>query len=142
MASTALAKINARVKQLSKKHPGKKRVTLQKQAGKEYKAGKLGGVRRKRVAGAKKHHKAHKKAVGSKRYSRRVGAIRTNKDTTDRKSTNITIGSVSSHLAAAKKKLRDEIGEKSAARLTAKTAKQKRVLAKTIREKVSLYKKL
>jgi len=38
---SALKKINARVKVLQKKHPKTKRVTLQKQAGKEYKAGKL-----------------------------------------------------------------------------------------------------
>ena len=39
--SSILKKINARVKQLKKKHPGAKRSTLQKQAGREFKAGKL-----------------------------------------------------------------------------------------------------
>ncbi len=45
--SAALKKINARVKQLQKKHPKSKRVTLQKQAGKEYRAGKLKPHRKK-----------------------------------------------------------------------------------------------
>lgn len=40
-AGSALKKINARVKQLAKRYPKKKRVSLQKQAGKEYRAGKL-----------------------------------------------------------------------------------------------------
>lgn len=57
---TALKKINARVKYLQTRHPGKKRVTLQKQAGKEYKAGKLGGVKknpstRKKLSTGKKN---------------------------------------------------------------------------------------
>lgn len=51
---TALKKIQARVKVLRKKHPGKKFKTLQKQAGKEYREGKL----------KKKHSRKHKK-VGS-----------------------------------------------------------------------------
>jgi len=49
----ALQKINKRAKQLQKKHPGKKYRTLQKQAGKEFKAGKL-KTRKKKVGAAKK----------------------------------------------------------------------------------------
>jgi hypothetical protein len=137
MASTALSKINARVKQLAKKHPGKKRVTLQKQAGAEYRAGKLGG--------AKKRHakKVHHKRIAAPRKRRRVGSTnKSHRDGIDRKKVDITIGSVSSHLSAAKKKLKTEIGMKMAERLTAKTKKQKNKLAKQIREKASLYKKL
>lgn len=51
--SSALMQINKRVAVLAKKFPGKKRKTLQKQAGKEYKAGKL-KTRKKRKVGAVK----------------------------------------------------------------------------------------
>ena len=63
VGSTALKKINARVKVLQKKHPKSKRVTLQKQAGKEYKAGKL---------------KAHKKR-GPKKVARKKAVTRRKK---------------------------------------------------------------
>lgn len=43
----ALKKINERAKALKKKHPGKKYKTLQKQAGSEYRAGKLTGTKKK-----------------------------------------------------------------------------------------------
>jgi len=45
--ANALKKINARVKALRKRYPKAKRSTLQKQAGREYKAGKLKGKRKK-----------------------------------------------------------------------------------------------
>lgn len=57
--ATALKKINARVKVLAKKHPGKKRTTLQKQAGKEYREGKL----KKRAPAKRKATHKRKKAV-------------------------------------------------------------------------------
>lgn len=62
--SSALKKISARVKQLRKKHPKSQFRTLQKQAGREYKAGKL-KARRKSVA--------KRKAAPKKR--RRVGRV-------------------------------------------------------------------
>ncbi len=136
--SNALAKINARVKVLAKKHPKSKRTTLQKQAGREYRAGKLGGVGKKKAAPRKKS--SH---VGRVRHKRKVGTTnKSHADGIDRKKVDITIGSVSSHLAAAKKKLKYEIGMKQADILTAKTKKAKNKLRKSMREKVSLYKKL
>lgn len=63
--NTALKKINARVKVLQKRHPGKKRTTLQKQAGKEYKAGKL-KPHRKKAAAPKKKRRARPKKLGAK----------------------------------------------------------------------------
>jgi hypothetical protein len=121
-AGTALRKINARVKVLAKKHPGKKRVTLQKQAGKEYRAGKLGGVKRKKVSKKKVHHKKprHKK-IGS---SRQVG-----KDRTDNKRVSITVGSITA--AQAKSVIRSRTKDHLATALlqrdlaTTKTAKKK-----------------
>ena len=132
--STALAKINARVKQLQKKHPKTQRKTLQKQAGREYRAGKLGGV---------KKHVAKKKAV------RRVGAVRkksprvsSHNDGIDSKTTTIHIGSVHHHLGSAKKALIHDFGMKEARMLTLKKAADKRKLRKQIAEKKSLYRKL
>lgn len=137
--STALAKINARVNVLAKKHPKTKRVTLQKQAGREYRAGKLGGVKKKKAVHHKKVHHARKVSYKRKKVS---GTDKSHADGVDRKKVDITIGSVASHLSAAKKKLKYEIGMKQADILTAKTKKAKNKLRKSMREKVSLYKKL
>jgi hypothetical protein len=63
--ANALKKINARVKHLQRLHPNTSRKTLQKQAGREYRAGKLGAtstVKRKRPAKKKtERRKAIKK---------------------------------------------------------------------------------
>ena len=132
--SNALAKINARVKQLQKKHPKTQRKTLQKQAGREYKAGKLGGV---------------KKKTAKKKTVRRVGAVRkksprvsSHNDGIDSKTTTIHIGSVHHHLGSAKRALIHDIGMKEARMLTLKKAVDKRKLRKQIAEKKSLYRKL
>jgi len=61
--SNALKKINARVKVLQKKHPKSKRTTLQKQAGREWRAGKLKGA----VGAVRKKHHVKKKTVAKKR---------------------------------------------------------------------------
>lgn len=47
--ANALKVINKRANQLHKRHPGKKRATLLKQAGKEYRAGKLSGKKKRRT---------------------------------------------------------------------------------------------
>lgn len=52
--ANALKAINTRVNALQKKHPKTKRTTLQKQAGREWKAGKLSGAKKKRKPAAKK----------------------------------------------------------------------------------------
>lgn len=61
--NTALKKINARVKVLQKKHPNSKRKTLQKQAGAEWRAGKL----KHGVGSVRKKHAVKKKTVAKKR---------------------------------------------------------------------------
>ena len=74
--NTALKKINARVKVLQKKHPGKKRVTLQKQAGKEYRAGKLKPHRKKTATVKKKKRRAKPRSLGTKyKVSHRVKKV-------------------------------------------------------------------
>lgn len=132
--SNALAKINARVKQLQKKHPKSKRTSLQKQAGREYRAGKLGGV---------------KKSSVKKKVARRVGVVKkkaakvsSHNDGIDSKTTTIHIGSVQHHIGSAKKALIHDIGMKEARMLTLKKAADKRKLRKQIAEKKSLYRKL
>lgn len=136
--SSALKKIQARVKQLRKKYPNAKFRSLQKQAGSEYRNGKLGGVKKKKRAVAKK------KSAPRKRITRRrVGSTnKSSRDAVDRKKVDITIGSVASGLSKIKKKLVEEIGWNEAAKITAKTAKSKRAIEQRIREKKSLYNKL
>lgn len=82
----ALKKINLRVRELQKKHPGKKRVTLQRQAGKEYRDGKLKPkkravkkVVRKKPVKRKVHHTKKLSAAKPKRqrvYKARVVHIK------------------------------------------------------------------
>lgn len=73
MATTALKKIAARVKVLKKKHPNAKHSTLQKQAGREYRNGKLKTTRKKKtVRKAVARKPAKKKAV---KRRRRVSAV-------------------------------------------------------------------
>lgn len=136
--SSALKKIQARVKQLRKKHPNAKFRSLQKQAGSEYRSGKLGGVKKKKRTVAKK------KSAPRKRITRRrVGSTnKSSRDAVDRKKVDITIGSSTTAVSKLKKKLAEEIGWKEAAKLTAQTAKSKRNIEKQIREKKSLYNKL
>jgi len=127
--SNALSVINKRVEQLAKKHPGSKRTTLQKQAGREYRAGKLGRIRKP----AKKKSHTRKKAA---RPKRRVGAVntksRTHTDANKFKSVNIGIGSVAGHLSAARRLQVHKLGILEAKKFTAKTAKAKRHLTKQI----------
>lgn len=63
--ANALKAINRRVKQLAKKHPNSKRSTLQKQAGREWKAGKL-KAKRKPVAKKVASKKRRVSSVGKK----------------------------------------------------------------------------
>jgi len=80
--NTALKKINARVKVLAKKHPGKKRKTLQKQAGKEWKAGKLKGA----VGAVKKRKPAKRRVVKRvRRVVKRVTPVKHKRRTVRKK---------------------------------------------------------
>ncbi len=78
--SSILKKIAARAKQLKKKHPGAKYSTLRKQAGREFKSGKL--KKRKKVSGSvgavkpKRRKAVKRKAVRrKKRVVRRVRRV-------------------------------------------------------------------
>lgn len=123
--ANALQKINKRVKHLQRLHPGKKRVTLQKQAGAEYRAGKLGRVKKKSVHKKKTHHK--KKSAGS----HRVGATNVGTDRVDRKRVSINVGGITK--AQAKSHIVNQTKEQLAwALLQRDTAKNK-----TARRKLS-----
>jgi hypothetical protein len=126
---TALKKINARVKQLAKKHPGKKRVVLQRQAGAEYRAGKLGGsvgIKRKR----KPVHK--KKSVHRKRTVRTGQTVKVR---------HVLAGTVSHHLSAARHKLKEQIGWGEAQKFAATTKMAKRKIGKHIARLKHQYRK-
>ncbi len=74
-AGAALKKITDRVKALRKKHPKAKYKSLQQQAGKEYKAGKLKNkAARKKVSGVKKT--ARKKAASKKTARKRAPRVK------------------------------------------------------------------
>jgi hypothetical protein len=79
--NTALIKINARVKELQKKHPNSERITLQKQAGKEWRDGKLKKrkpSKRKVVAKlkpVKRRRAVSKKSVVRKTVRKRRAAV-------------------------------------------------------------------
>lgn len=70
-AGLALKKINARVKQLAKRYPKKKRVSLQRQAGKEYKAGKLKAKRPAAKRKPVKRRAVRRKAAPRKNVARK-----------------------------------------------------------------------
>lgn len=144
-AGSALKKINARVKHLARLHPNSKRVTLQKQAGAEYRAGKLGGVKKRKSAlkKVKKYHRAEGralKALGRKPRRRRVGATLSDGP---RPSSN-AIGRLteSQHLHHAKEKIGRKIESKYLQIFKAKTKLAKRRLNKQLTELKSRYRKL
>jgi hypothetical protein len=154
-AGSALKKINARVKHLAKLHPGKKRVTLQKQAGAEYRAGKLGGVkksRKKTVRRIKALHAAEGRAIrklrGVKRRRRLSGTLSAGASSgiMGVRSTfqAAAIGGLSTaqHLAHAKKKIEQEIGAAEVRKFVAKKKTVKRKISKRIAELKSRFRKL
>jgi hypothetical protein len=144
--STALKKINARVKALAKKHPGSKRVTLQKQAGREYRAGKLGGARKKKVGKVKRRSVVGKKKVGKVKRRSRVGAARrgpsNGADRFDNKRTTITVGSISSQTSKLKAQIAERIGWLEAMKMSATTAKSYNGYQKKISELKAKYRRL
>jgi hypothetical protein len=154
MAATALKKINARVKALAKKYPGKKRVTLQKQAGAEYRAGKLGGVkksRKKTVRRIKALHAAEGRAIRKLRGVKRRKVSGTLSAGASRgimgvrstfQAAAIGAVSVSQHLAHARKKIEQEIGAAEVRKFVTKKKAAKRKIAKRITELKSKFRKL
>lgn len=72
--ANALRAINKRVNALQKKHPKTKRTTLQKQAGREWKAGKLGAKKKRKTVKRKTVRRIGSRTVAKKPHRRkRVG---------------------------------------------------------------------
>lgn len=134
--NSALKKINAEVKRIKKKHPGRSHKAAQKEAGRLYRAGKLGKCRKK--TGIRK--------LKRKGHPRRMGGVKTiSKSHVDRnrfKNVDIQIGSAVRHISAAKKILATDIGKLEYRKFAANTKTAKKKIAKRIREKKSQYNRL
>lgn len=115
MASNALKKITDRAKQIRKKNPGKKWATAVKEAGRDYRSGKISGTRSK---SAPKKVGAKKKTAGTRRTF--IGSVGT-----------VSGGSLESQL---KKKLTEQLGWMLVQVRTEKTVTQKRALNKKAAE--------
>ena len=137
--SNALKVINNRVKQLQKKYPNSKRTVLMKTAGAEYRAGKLGGKKKKSAS------RSRSRSVGriKQRSRKRVGrAVAPHKDVMDRKKVDIVIGSVSSHISTAKKAIVRDIAKAESRKLLARKAVDRRKIQKKISADKVLLRKL
>lgn len=103
MASTALKKINSRAKQICKAHPGKSYRAAQVQAGREYREGKMSGVKKK-------------KGKAKKRRGR-MGYAKVHNFKKPRRMVNVThyaegvVGSVSYHRSQAKKQIEGRLSK-------------------------------
>ena len=87
--ANALRAINKRVNQLQKQHPNKKRKTLQKQAGREWKAGTMPKARKK--AAKKKATVSGKRKYKVTHRVKKVGAVKRKKRTVRRKAKRATV---------------------------------------------------
>ena len=141
MATPAIVKIGKRAKAIHKAHPKGTYQAALKKASAEYRAGKLGGVKKKKPA-AKKKSAPKKRVSKSLRKRSRLGAASNGSDRFDSKRVNITVGSISSQEARLKKTLAEKIGWYEAALLSAKTAKGKRNMEKKIRALKVKYRRL
>ena len=141
MATSAIEKIGRRTKAIRKLHPKLSFRAAQKKASAEYRAGKLGGVKKKRRPVAKKK-RARKVSSKPLRKRSRLGAASNGSDRFDSKRVNITVGSLSSQESRLKKTIAEKIGWYEAALMGAKTAKSKRAMEKKIRELKARYRRL
>lgn len=118
MASTTLEKITTRAKSIRRGKPGMSWKSAVKKAGLEYRQGRIGKAKKKRSAPKKKR----KKISGNGQTTK----SRTHTDY-NRNKVNISVGSVSAHMGAAKKILLADIGKKEAQKFAAskKSAKKK-----------------
>lgn len=122
MAATALKKITTRAKQIRKKHPGKSWKAAIKQAGAEYRGGKISGVRKKRVA-----RKSPKKTA-RKRTARKVSGM--------------PVMPSGSSIVAARRETKEKLGWAMATQATAKTKREKKAMGVKIAELKKKYKAL
>lgn len=103
MPSTALRKITTRAKAIRKKHPGKSWKAAIKQAGADYRTGKISGVKKRQPAKARS------------RTRRRVGAPGVTKFKSPKRVVDVThyaggvVGSISDHKRAAKRQTEEKL---------------------------------
>lgn len=142
--SSAIEKIGKRTKQIRKGHPGMSFRSAQQKASAEYRAGKLGAVRKKSAPKKKaaKKKAAKKKSLKRSRSRSHVGAVNNGADRLDNKRVNITVGSISSQQARLKKTIAEKIGWYEAALMSAKTVKAEKNLKKKIAALKLQYRKL
>jgi hypothetical protein len=136
MAGNAIVKISRRVKQIRKAHPSMTFRAAQKQASREYNAGKLG-----RVSGTKKKsaasNKTRKKSVSGRR---KVSGVRKSRPRTKRNapakrvSGMGTIGAINSTLRSQRKALEDRLGKQLVSQYKATTARSRKKIAKNVKE--------
>ncbi len=116
-APAAGMKIINRAKAIRRAHPGKSWISCMKEAGREFRAGKVSGHKKKkshRIAGKKR--KVHRKKIGSSSPHR---------DRVDKKRVDISIGSVRSATY-------DKLADALIAREKSTTAKQYHAAMKRI----------
>lgn len=144
--SNALKKISARAKQLQKKKPGAKWTNLIKEAGREYRAGKLGSTVKKKVwqtgKSVKKNDEDRKakkpgvrKSASGKRYTER----RKNRSDLPGKLSGITTGSLSRELINRK---RDQLARALLQKETATTRKSFKNASNRVTELKAALRKL
>lgn len=146
MASTTLKKITARAKHIRKMHGGTWKAAVKK-AGADYRAGKLGSVkksaRKKVIKKVRKYHAAEGRALRKLSGTLSAGA---SQGIMGVRSTfqAAAIGglSPSQHMAHARKKLEHEIGAAETRKFVAKKKSAKRKIAKRITELKRRFRKL
>lgn len=116
--SNALKKINAEIKRIKKKHPGKSHRMAQQEASRMYRNGKLGSASR---SSGKKKKPIKKKAKTRPKQKRKGASVNIN-----------VIGSVASHLSLAKKALDKKLGNLVVRQFKAKKKPMKKKLGKQI----------
>lgn len=133
MAGSALKKITTRAKVIRRLHGGSWKAAIKK-AGAEYRGGKKVGSTRK------KRRVVRKRRVGSVKRSSTVKRVKRLHAAEGRAIK--SLGSVSSHMAAAKSQLKEQIGWAEAQRFASQTKRSKRIIGKRIAALKSKYRKL
>jgi|ERR1700730_4861095 len=129
-ASAVLIKITSRAKAIRRIHGGSWKAAIKK-AGAEYRGGKKLSGARKRKSPAKRKSPSRRRAV------RRIKTLHAAEGRAIH-----ALGSVSSHVSAAKKLLEHKIGREETAKYKAAKKSTKRKISKRIAKLKSQYRKL
>jgi len=125
---SALTRIIAEAKRIRKRHPGLAWKTAVKQAGAKYRSGKISGSgSRKKV----------KKVAKRKKVIRRVKKLHAAEGRAIK-----SLGSVASHLSAAKKKIESEIGWLEISKFKTSKVSGRKKIQKRINKKKAQYRRI